>query len=529
MNPRPPLTVDMPDSKITFKKAKNGTVYVYRTIRAYRNDKGNPTSDEVSIGKKDPSTGRLIPNDNYYDYYEDCSVSPQIPQSIYDYGNITALLRSAENCGLLTVLRSAFPDKYKSLLVCAVYMLCESNVMMYIGDIFQSAYFPFENTMDSRRSSELSASLSYDERMNFFSEWSALMSDNEYFVYDVTSISTYARNIEIAERGYNRDREYLDQLNLGMYYAQRSNLPVYYNLYNGSITDKSHFVFILENIKQLKLNNLSFVLDRGFVSEKNLEYMDNHEYRYIVPFALSRVQAKEIIASAGENLRSSENYISECELYAKHMSSELYGRETNVHIYFDAAKCSEDEKHMYAHIERLKTELEKLNRSKKISRKYTDYFIIEKEKSEKLEYSIDHEKTDEHLKSAGYMIFISNDSTLSSKDVIEIYRRRDMIEKNFDQLKNELDFKRLRTHVNKTTEGKVFTGFVALILRSYITEKIKSSELRAYSIQKILIELRKIKRIVLSDGNIVYTPLSKLQKQILEALDIAADDFCTDR
>ena len=62
------ILVDMPAHCVRAKK--NGTVYVQYTIRAYRNEKGKPTSERVSIGKEDPETGKLIPNRNYYEYVE---------------------------------------------------------------------------------------------------------------------------------------------------------------------------------------------------------------------------------------------------------------------------------------------------------------------------------------------------------------------------------------------------------------------------------------------------------------------------
>jgi hypothetical protein len=37
--------VEMPE-KTSYKKGKNGTIYVYKTIRAYRDGKGRATSEE---------------------------------------------------------------------------------------------------------------------------------------------------------------------------------------------------------------------------------------------------------------------------------------------------------------------------------------------------------------------------------------------------------------------------------------------------------------------------------------------------
>ena len=60
------VLVEMPPHCV--RARKNGAVYIQYTIRAYRNEKGKPTSDRVSIGKEDPETGKLIPNRNYYEY-----------------------------------------------------------------------------------------------------------------------------------------------------------------------------------------------------------------------------------------------------------------------------------------------------------------------------------------------------------------------------------------------------------------------------------------------------------------------------
>lgn len=67
------LLVDMPKKKIYKQKRYGNKIYVYYTTRAYRNDKGKPTSDSVMIGTEDTETGKLIPNENFFKYF-DCDV-----------------------------------------------------------------------------------------------------------------------------------------------------------------------------------------------------------------------------------------------------------------------------------------------------------------------------------------------------------------------------------------------------------------------------------------------------------------------
>ena len=46
--------------------------------------------------------------------------------------------------------------------------------------------------------------------------------------------------------------------------------------------------------------------------------------------------------------------------------------------------------------------------------------------------------------------------------------RKDVVEKCFDNLKNALDMKRIRSHSKESSDGKIFIAFIALILRAII-------------------------------------------------------------
>jgi transposase len=82
----------------------------------------------------------------------------------------------------------------------------------------------------------------------------------------------------------------------------------------------------------------------------------------------------------------------------------------------------------------------------------------------------------------------------------------------------------LRIHLNKTTDGKVFVGFLALILRCYLMKKVKGNkDTKSLTLEKVLLELRKIKTVTLADLSKVIMPLTKLQKIILSAIDVPAE------
>ncbi|MDR2203532.1 MAG: hypothetical protein LBE76_04425 [Nitrososphaerota archaeon] len=95
--------------------------------------------------------------------------------------------------------------------------------MQYINDFCDNTQF--NNPLTNQTVSKLFASLTNHERMSFFKEWIKIAIQKEYLAYDVTSFSTYAKNIDDTEIGYNRDGESLPQINLALYMGQKTQLP----------------------------------------------------------------------------------------------------------------------------------------------------------------------------------------------------------------------------------------------------------------------------------------------------------------
>jgi transposase len=517
--------VPMPDKKITFKKATNGTIYVYYTVRAYRNKNGAPTSEEVAIGKKD-ANGDLIPNRRYYEIYQDVSVSTTAinqptPKSVQSRGSTVALMETAKQTGVLEILKNCFPDRWGQILAGAFYMLCEGNVMMYIEDWFDETEINFTRRMDDVAYSKLFASISYEDRKLFFNEWVRYRREKEYIAYDVSSISTYSRSIDSAEWGYNRDNEKLPQLNLGMYYGVTSHIPVYYDLYSGSIPDKTYMEFMMTKAKDIGIRDVCYVMDRGFVTEDNVKYMYGNDVDFITAMPGARLEALRLIDECKGEIRKTANRIGEYEVYGISRSIELYGSRVQAHIYYDPEKQALDEKELYGHVDKLQAELEKMSRSRRLTKRYTDYFMINEKSKDIFDYEVNGDKVDEKLSRAGFFILLSSKPELSSHDVLKIYRTRDVIEKHFDQFKNRMDFKRMRTHWNKSMEGKMFVGFIALVLRSALLCKVKNdAQIKNLTLEKVLLELKKIKAVTLTDLSKIIIPLTKIQKTILSSLGI---------
>ena len=82
-------------------------------------------------------------------------------------------------------------------------------------------------SLSSSELSRLFSGIDGNARIAFFNSWISKRKSKEFIAYDVTSISSCGKGMLNAEWGYNRDKEKLPQINLGMYYGEESMLPLY--------------------------------------------------------------------------------------------------------------------------------------------------------------------------------------------------------------------------------------------------------------------------------------------------------------
>lgn len=511
--------VELPEKRISYKKGPNGTKYVYYTLRSYRNKKGQPTSDEKSIGKLDPETGMLIPNKNYFDIFPEAAENT--PKDTVKVGYIQSFLKLAETIGLSSILDNVFQDQSTDILYLAAYMVAYGNIMVDYEDWHRETWSESTQTLTSQSISRFFTTLSEDKRMDFFDQWSQQLNVKESIVYDVTSISTYSEQISLAEFGYNRDKEYLPQVNLGMFYSRNHHVPLFYSLYAGSLVDKVYLPYMMGLSQRLELHNLLFVADQGFVTQDNVHYLrgEHHHLLSLLPKNLKLY--KRIINHQAHQTHSAKHWLSSLSVYGYSFHEDYNGVPIRIFLYFDPERASLQELQLYHDIERHEKTLKQLQGSKLIKPSHKKYFSIEETSPTEFTFTIDYDKIDEVKKGHGYFALFSTDEQMSAEEALKVYRQKDVIEKSFDQLKNGMEYRRLRTHSIETTEGKMFVAFIGLIIRTVMKQRLKENQTTlSLSLKKVIRELEKIQRIRLNNGEEQVIPLTKLQKEILAALEI---------
>ena len=95
-----------------------------------------------------------------------------------------------------------------------------------------------------------------------------------------------------------------------------------------------------------------------------------------------------------------------------------------------------------------------------------------------------------------------------------------------EDLKNFISMKRLRTHKDATTDGKLFCAFVGLIMASELEVKLGAfMKSRRMSKASLIKEMDKMMAASGANGWRLINPLTKAQKAILEKLGLTESDL----
>ena len=448
------------------------------------------------------------------------------------YGDIYLCESLFDKLGLTSILKEEFSDIYQDMINVSMYTLSENTSSYLYPYWLEEHYLPGSKKLTSTCISNLYEKIGLSERIRLgvFRAWSKKLAPKKGIYYDITSLSSYSSNIEGLEWGYNRDKEHLQQLNIGIVHCRASGLPMSYNVYPGSICDVVTLKNTVHMLTDFGMENMFFVLDRGFYSKANIISMKESGISFIQPIPLSLSISKELIFKdvnkIGE-MSKAFRYGTEL-LYHREEKIQLGEEEINAHVFFNE-KASISSKHdILSEIMGIEDKLPvKFDTEEEadtylqdnIISRFRKYFVVQKE-----ELKIVRDESiilQESVKAGSFIMLVNTEDKLPAESIIGMYRSRDAVEKDIDVFKNQLDGKRIRAHNGNTVSGRLFIKFLSMILHAKLSSTIKSNKsLKHYSVREILYELRKIKVNTFKEGSEFISEISKKQRTILEVFNI---------
>ncbi|MDD3140134.1 MAG: hypothetical protein PHX08_14300 [Lachnospiraceae bacterium] len=90
-------------------------------------------------------------------------------------------------------------------------------------------------------------------------------------------------------------------------------------------------------------------------------------------------------------------------------------------------------------------------------------------------------------------------------------------------MKNDIQSLPLNTNKDSTTKGFIFICFIGLIIRMRLLNIMKETKLiEEYTVESLLLELEKIRKVELQNEDVIVTELTRKQKEMMEKLKLCA-------
>ena len=201
------------------------------------------------------------------------------------------------------------------------------------------------------------------------------------------------------------------------------------------------------------------------------------------------------------------------------VDDERLGFRSKIHLFYTNSKIADEERLLKEKLARWEQELGE----GKTVKAAEDYFTVAKSGDGNAPaVTREYDAIDEKVHNLGYFLMMSTDMKKTPGMILDIYRRKDIIEKCFDELKNDIDLKRMRVHSETMMEGKTFIAFIGLILRTYMHNKLREylDANRPMSMPQVFDELRMIKAVKTKSGMVLRNPMTKKQRTMLEQFGI---------
>ena len=516
------------------KDHRSGITYAYESVSTWDKEKKQSRAKRTLIGRLDPKTGDIVPTDQRRK--KALERGAVVPGASRCFCGASRLLDGiGQMTGITDDLKLCFPDRYEKILSLAYYLILEdANPLTRFAKWASIHEHPYGRDISSQRSSELFASITEEERARFFSLQGKRRAENEYWAYDITSISSYSECLKQIRYGVNKENEHLPQLNLALVFGEESGLPFYYRKLPGNISDVKTVRNLLADFDSFGFGKARLVMDRGFYSEENINRLYQDHLKFLMGAKLSLKFVQSALDEERENLKSWERYNQQHDLYACTKLLEWDYEQTRpykgdtlkekrrmyLHLYYNSTRAAEDERRSNVLLAELKEELQHGKRVAEHEKLYAKYFVTKETPVRGIQVIAKQEAIDAARKNFGFFALISNESKDAIK-ALEIYRNKDLCEKAFGNLKERLNMRRMLVSSELSLDGKLFVEFVSLIFLSYIKKKMQDFELfKDYTMQGLLDELDIIECYKETGKRTRFSEITKRQASLYELLGV---------
>lgn len=538
--------VKIPEAPGKLVRVKKGnTTYIdFEYDRTYDREKKYTSPKRSTIGKLSEADNTMMqPNQNFLKFFPEAELPEEkdrtLRSSCLRVGTYIVIKKILRDYGLPEILGRYFSEKDLGLFLdmAAYSIIAENNAGQYYPNYAYNhpLFTKGMRIYSDSKVSDFLKSISEDQSVEFLNDWNEEKDHREkiYISYDSTNKNCQAGEIEMAEFGHAKDDKGLPIFNYAIAYDTHNSEPLFYEKYPGSINDVSQLQFMLDKAQGYGYKKIGFILDRGYFSKGNIEFMDRCGYEFVIMVKGMASFVNQLILEHKGTFESKRIYnIPTYNLYGMTVKKKLYltdKTERYFHIYHSITKESSERIKLEAKIQEMTDYLNQhTNEIREFGPTINKYFeLYYDDNKEKFLFATEQiAAIEREIHLCGYFVIITS-RKMTAKEAINLYKSRDASEKLFRGDKSYLGNKSLRVHSDESASAKIFVEFIALIIRnkiySYLQEEKKklSKKPNYMTVPAAIRELEKIEMVRQLDN--VYRldhAITATQKTILKAFGL---------
>lgn len=166
--------------------------------------------------------------------------------------------------------------------------------------------------------------------------------DEAIISIDSTNMNIHSNDISIAEYGKPKYDEGLPQINISYAMDQATGKPLFYDLFPGSITDQVQFKQMCDKAKAYGYKNLTFVLDKGYFIQNNIDSICKSNYHYIIMDREYNNNLKKIRTEYKNELANNPQYYITPKVSGTKLKATIFQElpKQYVYLYFNDTKAA---------------------------------------------------------------------------------------------------------------------------------------------------------------------------------------------
>ncbi len=292
--------------------------------------------------------------------------------------------------------------------------------------------------------------------------------------YDVTTLyfesdaEFETGNRQLRKKGFSKDGKIGDTQVLFCMMIDKDKNPIGYQVFKGNTYEGHTLPLAIEQLKRkYAIDKVIIVADRGMMNKDNMAAVTGSGYEFIVGDRLKNM-SPEVQAP----LLNLANYKQEWvygdgdEQVILRYTTLQYGSKTIIATY--SQKRADKDRHDR---ERLLAKAQSLLSNPQLLKKKAARHFIKQTGTDK--YQLDTEKVKQNERYDGFLAIATNNTSLSTTDVLEQYKQLFKIEHTFRTFKSHLETRPMFHWTDKRIEGHICLCYIAYTLQHWVLLQLK--------------------------------------------------------